>query len=338
MPRQSLIQDWLATVLADHRFQLDYLAGDASFRRYARVRLGEQRYMLMDAPPQKEDCAPFVQIDEFLAAHGVRVPKIVAQDIENGLLLLEDFGDTVLAQVLNSSTVNQYYHQAFKQLIALQQIAPSGAQQVAAIAPYSREKLLQELHLFDEWMLPSLGITIDAQVKNLLDSSYDWIVEHVLKQPQVIVHRDFHSRNLMVLTDDTELGVIDFQDAVIGADSYDLISLVRDAYVTWSDEQVTAWFADFYNLLPSTQKHQRTLEQFCLDCEVMAIQRHFKILGIFVRLNERDGKSGYLADLPRVMNYVRYELPRIPALAELNQWIVNDVLPRFEQKYGVAQA
>lgn len=333
MQREQLIDTWLNQVLPQQDFKINYLAGDASFRRYARITLSSQRYMLMDAPPEQEDCAPFVQIASYLSSYGARVPQIVAQDLTQGFLLLEDFGDQLLSTELNQSTVDQYYLQAFAQIIQLQSIAVD-----SQIFPqYSAEKLTDEMRLFDHWMLPALDITLSEAQQNMLNNSYAWILDNLKNQPQVIVHRDYHSRNLMVLDGEPVLGVIDFQDAVVGPDTYDFISIVRDAYVQWLPEQVAKWVDQFYGLLPESAKAGRSLEQFRLDAEVMSIQRHLKILGIFVRLFVRDGKSGYLKDLPRVMWYLRQELNNCPELAELQSFVENEVMPKFEQKYGTYQ-
>ena len=327
--REQLIQKWLEAVLTSNQFEMNFLAGDASFRRYARITLQDQTYMLMDAPPAKEDCAPFVNIDEFFAKSGVRVPRIVAKDLAQGLLLLEDFGDVVLSTLLTDETVDQYYAQSFKQLVALQQINGQGQLPI-----YSYEKLMTEMHLLTEWLLPSLNIHPTASQLQTIEQAFDFLAHAALNQPQVIVHRDFHSRNLMKIENEQELGVIDFQDAVIGADTYDLISITRDAYVQWNAERVYQWFQVFYDLLPKTAKQDRSFEQFKRDANLMAIQRHIKILGIFVRLFERDGKSGYLKDLPRVMWYLLEESQAYEELDALMQFVRDIVMPKFVEKYG----
>ncbi|WP_151958501.1 aminoglycoside phosphotransferase family protein [Acinetobacter junii] len=327
--REQLIQTWLEAVLKSDQFEINFLAGDASFRRYARVGLQNKTYMLMDAPPEKEDCVPFVTIDEFFDANGVRVPHIVVKDLEQGLLLLEDFGDVVLSTLLNDKTVDQYYAQSFKQLIELQQI--DGKSHLPA---YSYEKLMTEMRLLTEWMLPSLNIQPTEQQLETIEHAFDFLAIEATNQPQVIVHRDFHSRNLMKIENEQELGVIDFQDAVIGADTYDLISITRDAYVQWNAERVYEWFEVFYNLLPAKAKENRSFEQFKRDADLMAIQRHLKILGIFVRLFERDGKSGYLKDLPRVMWYLLEESQGYDELNDFMQFMREIVMPKFIAKYG----
>nr|WP_312822385.1 phosphotransferase [Acinetobacter oleivorans] len=327
--REQLIYTWLTSVLENDQFKIAFLAGDASFRRYARIQLQNKTYMLMDAPPEKEDCVPFVTIDEFFAGHGVRVPQIVAKDLAQGFLLLEDFGDVLLSTLLNDETVDKYYEQSFKQLIQLQSI--DGTNQFPA---YSYDKLMSEMQLLTDWMLPSLTIQPTAEQKKTIDDAFNFLARAAVAQPQVIVHRDFHSRNLMKIENELELGVIDFQDAVIGADTYDLISITRDAYVQWNAEHVYQWFRTFYDLLPESAKQNRSFEQFKRDADLMAIQRHIKILGIFVRLFERDGKSGYLKDLPRVMWYLLEESRGYAELEEFMVFMNNIVMPKFIEKYG----
>ena len=327
--REQTIQTWITSVLNSDQFQINFLAGDASFRRYARISLNNKTFMLMDAPPEKEDCRPFVSIDEFFDKNGVRVPHIVAKDLEQGFLLIEDFGDVLLSTLLNDQTVDAHYEQSFKQLIQLQTI--DGVDHFPA---YTYDKLISEMTLLTDWLLPSLQIQPTEAEQALIKRTFAILANAALSQPQVIVHRDFHSRNLMILKDETEQGVIDFQDAVIGADTYDLISITRDAYVQWNPERVYTWFKVFYDLLPNSAKEGRDFEQFKQDADLMAIQRHIKILGIFVRLFERDGKSGYLKDLPRVMWYLLEESKPYAELQPFMNFIHAKVLPKFEDKFG----
>lgn len=327
--RELLIQSWVASVLQSDQSQIHFLAGDASFRRYARITLNNKTFMLMDAPPDKEDCGPFVAIDEFFDQHGVRVPHIIAKDLENGFLLLEDFGDVVLSTLLTEQTVDFHYAQSFQQLVQLQRI--DGKNQ---LPPYSYEKLISEMELLTDWLLPSLDIQLTQDENGLIKRTFAILANAAVAQPQVIVHRDFHSRNLMAIEGETVQGIIDFQDAVIGADTYDLISITRDAYVQWNAERVYSWFKTFYTLLPESSKQDRDFEQFKKDADLMAIQRHIKILGIFVRLFERDGKSGYLKDLPRVMWYLLEESKPYTELAPFITFIKTRVLDKFEQKFG----
>ena len=328
--REQLIQTWITSVLGSDQFETHFLAGDASFRRYARIKLNNKTCMLMDAPPEKEDCGPFVTIDEFFAAHGVRVPKIVAKDLTQGFLLLEDFGDVLLSTLLNDQTVDDYYAQCFKQLIQLQDIDGT-----AHFPEYSYDKLISEMELLTDWLLPALQIQPSAEESALIKRTFAILANAAVAQPQVIVHRDFHSRNLMKIAGEQELGVIDFQDAVIGAYTYDLISITRDAYVQWNADRVYRWFKMFYELLPEATTQNRSFEQFKREADLMAIQRHIKILGIFVRLFERDGKSGYLKDLPRVMWYLLQESQGYAELEAFIQFIQQRVMPKFVEKYGV---
>ncbi|MPN00198.1 N-acetylmuramate/N-acetylglucosamine kinase [bioreactor metagenome] len=231
--------------------------------------------------------------------------------------------------MLNEQTVDAYYAQSFKQLIQLQAIDGTNH-----FPNYSYEKLISEMELLTDWMLPSLQIQPTAEESALIKRTFAILANAALAQPQVIVHRDFHSRNLMKIAGETDLGVIDFQDAVIGADTYDLISITRDAYVQWNADRVYTWFKTFYDLLPESAKQDRDFEQFKKDADMMAIQRHIKILGIFVRLFERDGKSGYLKDLPRVMWYLLEESKPYTELQPFMQFIEARVMPKFEAKYG----
>ncbi|TCB51406.1 phosphotransferase [Acinetobacter sp. ANC 4779] len=327
--REQIIYTWITSVLDSDQFEINFLPGDASFRRYARIKLNNKTFMLMDAPPEKEDCVPFVTIDQFFDSQGVRVPHIVAKDLQQGFLLLEDFGDILLSTLLNDDTVDAYYAQSFKQLIELQAI--DGTEHFPA---YSYEKLISEMELLTGWMLPSLNIQPTQDEQALIKRTFAILANAALAQPQVIVHRDFHSRNLMKIEGETDLGVIDFQDAVIGADTYDLISITRDAYVQWNADQVYQWFRVFYDLLPETAKQDRDFEQFKKDADMVAIQRHLKILGIFVRLFERDGKTGYLKDLPRVMWYLLEESKNYAELQPFMQFIQAKVMPKFAAKYG----
>lgn len=327
--REQTIQTWITSVLNSDQFQINFLAGDASFRRYARISLNNKTFMLMDAPPEKEDCRPFVSIDEFFDKNRVRVPHIVAKDLEQGFLLIEDFGDVLLSTLLNDQTVDAHYEQSFKQLIQLQSIDG-----IDHFPVYAYDKLISEMTLLTDWLLPSLQIQPTEAEQALIKRTFAILANAALSQPQVIVHRDFHSRNLMIIKDETEQGVIDFQDAVIGADTYDLISITRDAYVQWNPERVYTWFKVFYDLLPNSAKEGRDFEQFKQDADLMAIQRHIKILGIFVRLFERDGKSGYLKDLPRVMWYLLEESKPYAELQPFMNFIYAKVLPKFEDKFG----
>lgn len=351
--REQVLSEWVKQQLNDLKLTIHPLAGDASFRRYARIlstHNGQPKsYMLMDAPTDKEDSQPFVDIASWFAAHQVRVPHIVAQDLKQGFILLEDFGDTLLSQVLNADTADHYYQQAMDQLLSLQQL-PTKVDLTQAsqtqnhqnknhqIPAYDAQKLIAEMTLFDEWFVTQyLDIQLTEQEKQLLKNAYQMLASAALAQPQVVVHRDYHCRNLMVLdssnsNDDKRLGVIDFQDAVVGAYTYDLISILRDAYVQWPKHKVQEWLQYFWQHLPTEQTRGKTITDFSREFDLMAAQRHLKVLGIFIRLNLRDGKTGYMKDLPLVLHYLLNELQDYPEFTEFNQFLHQRVLPAFLQR------
>lgn len=330
--RELALQQWVITQLNDPQLQINHLPGDASFRRYARIQSQNKSYMLMDAPPEKENSLPFVNIDHFFDEHGVKVPHIVAEDLEQGFILLEDFGDTLLSTVLNDETADQYYTQAMKQLIELQKLPTD----TGLIPAYDFAKLHQEMSLFDQWFLPFLDIDLNEQEQALLQDTYTLLANTAVAQPQVIVHRDYHCRNLMVLDDNPNLGIIDFQDAVVGAYTYDLISILRDAYVSWPANKIKQWVAEFWQQLPVEQTANKTLADFEREFDFMAAQRHLKILGIFIRLNIRDGKIGYMKDIPLVFWYLVQELTAYPELHAFAQLLNDKIKPAFLQKFPSA--
>ena len=341
--REHLLSEWVKQQLNDSQLSIHPLPGDASFRRYARI-LSQQdgckkSYMLMDAPPEQEDSQPFVDIASWFDAHGVRVPHIVAQDLKQGFILLEDFGDTLLSQVLNDQTADQYYQQAMDQLLQLQQL-PTQDNQIPA---YDAQKLVVEMNLFDDWFVTQyLNVQLNDQEKQLLKTTYELLAKTALEQPQVVVHRDYHCRNLMVLdnekTNDSRLGVIDFQDAVVGAYTYDLISILRDAYVQWPEHKVQEWMQYFWQHLPTHQTSGKTINDFKREFDFMAAQRHLKVLGIFIRLNLRDGKTGYMKDLPLVLHYLLHEVQGYPELQDFSQFLQQRILPAFIEKQPQTKA
>lgn len=342
LPREQALTNWVQQQLNDTELTIHPLAGDASFRRYARIHSKATTYMLMDAPPDKEDSQPFVAIDQWLDRHGVRVPHIIAKDLTQGFILLEDFGDTLLSQVLNDDTVDQYYRQAMDQLLQLQQLPNNDPAQ--PLPAYDVDKLTQEMSLFDHWFVEKyLNIELTPNEQQLIKHTYALLANTAVIQPQVVVHRDYHSRNLMVLeaganTGIHELGVIDFQDAVVGAYTYDLISILRDAYVQWPAQRVQTWMQYFWQHLPADQTTDKTLTDFAREFDFMAAQRHLKVLGIFIRLNLRDGKTGYMKDLPLVFHYLLQEIKQYPELKAFDAFLQQRVLPAFLQKQPESQA
>lgn len=315
-PRLAQLAEWLsglqtpATIAASLR----PASADASFRRYFRVDTPEgQSLIVMDAPPPQEDVRPFVKVAELFSATGVSVPAILAKDTERGFLLLSDLGSTTYLQQLNPDTAHKLYIDAIDALILLQ------VQSRAGVLPvYDRELLHRELMLFPDWYITRhLKATLtDAQSADL-NRVFDVLLANNLAQAPVYVHRDYHSRNLMVMNKGNP-GILDFQDAVYGPITYDLVSLLRDAYIQWDEELVLDWVIRYWERarragLPVSHD----VDAFYRDFEFMGLQRHLKVLGIFARLYHRDGKDGYLNDMPMVMDYTRKTAYRYKEFAPL---------------------
>lgn len=303
--------------LSDNEIRYQAIApasADASFRRYFRITEGEQSFIVMDAPPEKEDCQPFIGIARLLLGYGLNVPQILQQDLEQGFLLLSDLGDTVFLSVLNNDSVDALYKSAMDSILLMQD------QPLPDLPAYDETLLRNELNLFPDWYLAKhLGITLTPQQQQVLEDNFRRLIDNALQQPQVCVHRDFHSRNLMINPDDpSRPGVIDFQDAVIGAASYDLVSLLKDCYISWSREKVEAWVQYFYTQATARGILQDvSYEDFLRGFDLMGLQRHIKVAGIFSRLKHRDGKTGYMKDIPRTMDYVYEVLSLYPEFKPL---------------------
>ncbi|KAA0929580.1 phosphotransferase [Psychrobacter sp. ANT_H56B] len=350
--RQESLECWLKQVFENQTFTLESLPGDASARRYHRIQLVAggtddttkiARYIVMDSADEQDAMQQFINVAK-LMSQAINVPTLIAQDVTKGFLVLQDFGAVEFAHLLVGATpaqVSDYYQSAMQTLVALQQIPVELAKSQHQLPDYDAAMLNREMDLFSDWFIPHIGVTLDVTLWENLKSA---LIEEILLQPQVIVHRDYHSRNLMQdQADNTRLGVIDFQDAVIGAHSYDLVSLLRDAYVEWSEAQVTQWIYDFWQL----QKQAGLLtadsaEQLESQVNIMGVQRHLKVLGIFIRLYERDGKSRYLADIPKVMRDFLFELEWLSTkgsarlqqvVLPFNQWILDTVLPAYQTKF-----
>lgn len=299
MDRHTQLQQWLESLAANTYTDLQTASADASFRQYFRVtnKQDKKTYIVMDAPPEKEDCYPFVQVTELIRSAGVNAPNIIAIDIKQGFLLLDDLGNKPYLQYLNENTAEDLYIDAIDALVKMQTID--------AMLPAYDEKLLQtEMDLFETWYLNRhLGIELSKTQKAVLQSVFKSLIENAEEQPQVFVHRDYHSRNLMV-TDSNNPGVIDYQDAVMGPITYDLVSLFKDCYIEWPREKVEHWLDLYLARITPTHLIDRVTLMRWFD--LMGLQRHLKVLGIFARLNYRDGKAQYLDDLPLTLKYVLY--------------------------------
>ena len=323
MHRQQDIQTWLAKIFPGSKITLAAASADASFRRYFRFALedGTTR-IVMDAPPQHEDIGPWLSVQKDLHAAGVHVPNVEAQDLQQGFLLISDLGTTTYLDVLSEASANTLYTEALSALVAIQKI-----QRPEKLPAYDAALLRRELELFPEWFLRKhhqLTLSDDEQSK--LSALFDRIIARNLAETQVFVHRDFHSRNLMLSSPNP--GVIDFQDAVWGPLSYDAVSLLKDAYIQWDEAQTLDWLIRYWERAKAAGVNMPVdFAEFFANCEWMGVQRHLKILGIFARLFHRDGKDGYLKELPRVMGYLRKACARYAELRPLWQ-----LLDRVEQR------
>lgn len=303
MQRRARLETWLASVLPERNIELSVASADASFRRYFRVNATENAPSLiaMDAPPEHEDCRPWLAIAKLFAATGVHVPQIIAENLDEGFILMSDLGNTTYLQALTPENAPSLYADALGSLIAIQQASRPGV-----VPEYSREMLEREMRLFDEWYIGRhLGVKLDEAGRSALEKVYRRVLEVNLAEPRVFVHRDYHSRNLMKL-DAGNPGIIDFQDAVYGPISYDLVSLLKDAYIHWEepfelDMLIRYWEAARQLGLPV----RADFPDFHRDYEWMGVQRHLKVMGIFARLAHRDGKTGYLNDIPVVRTHLR---------------------------------
>ncbi len=296
--RLQQLNHWLRE-LGYHDYDIAPASADASFRRYFRVQHQGQSFIVMDAPPQQESTAPFIQVAELLADAGLNVPRIQARDIEQGYLQLTDLGSRMYLAELDENTVEQYYGDAMAALLRLQQHSDG------RLPPYNKALLMQEMQLFPDWYLRRhLDITLSDKQQQALQQGFELLAESALAQPQVIVHRDYHSRNLMLT--EPNPGVLDFQDAVFGPVTYDLVSLLRDCYIAWPRARVEQWLQHYYQQARNAGIIGKdvSVTQFQRWFDWMGVQRHLKATGIFARLNYRDGKPGYLADIPRTMQYV----------------------------------
>jgi aminoglycoside/choline kinase family phosphotransferase len=321
--RLEQLQAWLAARLAPGEFTITPASADASFRRYFRVTAGGRTWIAMDAPPPREDCRPFVRVAALLRDAGVNAPRIEAQDVERGFLLLTDFGDKTYLAVLDETNANRLFGDAITALLKWQLASREGE-----LPPYDEALLARECGLFPQWYVARhLGATLTAAQQGTLSEMIALIVARAAAQPAVYVHRDYMPRNLMVT--DPNPGVIDFQDAVHGPITYDMVSLVRDAFVSWEEERVIDWAVRYWERARRADLPvDADFGEFYRDFEWMGLQRHLKVLGIFARIHYRDGKHGYLEDTPRFLRYARSVSERYRELAPLARLL--DELARLE--------
>lgn len=332
--RLQLLQQWLAEVLGAADFDIRPASADASFRRYFRVTRGSDSWIAMDAPPDKEDMEPYVRVASMLVAVGVNAPRVLHQNSAQGFLLNSDLGArTYLQELENGGNVEALYGDAMNALLRIQ---GGGDEHARTLPKYDEALLRREMSLFPEWFCARhLSMEIGAEETAGLERIFDVLVRAALEQPRVFVHRDYHSRNLMV-TDGARLGpnpgILDFQDAVHGPITYDLVSLLRDCYVAWPGEQVRGWVASYYRQARSLGLTEHADEAtFQRWFDLMGVQRHLKAIGIFARLWHRDGKPGYLKDIPRTLAYVSAVCAEHGELRFLGTWIGERLAPALAQ-------
>ena len=329
--RKEQLSQWVLSVISDREetataMPLQSIGGDAGFRHYYRVQSPEGTLVAVDAPVATEDSHTFVRIAQAWRQGGVLVPEVKAVDYDHGFMLQEDFGDTPLQTVLNQTTADDYYQQAFTTLETIQQQSPTG------LPAYDEALLSFELSIYPEWFLEGL-LGLDNEIPDL-QPLFSHLVDEILKQPVGTVHRDYHSRNLMV-TEQNTLGVIDFQGALHGSLLYDLASLLKDCYVRWSEKQINTWLQSFTE--HHAQLKQYDFEQIRYWFDLTGLQRHLKCLGIFARLWLRDGKPGYMADIPRTFDYVLETCRRYPNLQHHANWLEQQIQPVLMQRLKEVQ-
>ncbi|WP_166263419.1 aminoglycoside phosphotransferase family protein [Marinobacter caseinilyticus] len=329
--RLQALTRWIHQHPGFDQAQLAPVSGDASFRRYFRATgltgTDASSVIAMDAPPAHEDCRPFVAIARHWRNQGVSVPDILAQDLEQGFLLLEDFGDDLMLGQLTAQNADAIYRHAMAELCRIQHIQDHPD---CPLPPYDTALLDREMALFPDWLITQqLGIELSSHDHCMLDSVFSFLRESALAQPEVTVHRDYHSRNLLMRPGNPVPGVIDFQDAVKGPVTYDLVSLLKDCYVRWPEERRGQWLEHYRTISREAGLHHADPDTFRQWFELMGMQRHLKAAGIFARLAIRDGKTGYLADIPRTVQYLVEASERQAALRHFHGWLVSVVVPRL---------
>ncbi|MCO7626468.1 phosphotransferase [Pseudomonas fluorescens] len=318
------LDEQLAILFADQGWgavppaTLTAASSDASFRRYFRWEGEGRSFVVMDAPPPQENCKPFVDIAFLLAKSGINVPKIYAEDLERGFLLLNDLGNKTYLDVIDGENADVLFSDALKALLAFQQLP-----MVAPLPSYDVALLRRELELFPEWYVKrELGIEFDAAQQQQWQAVSDLLIDSALAQPKVLVHRDYMPRNLML--SEPNPGVLDFQDAVYGPVTYDVTCLFKDAFLSWPEERVRGWLESYWQQASALDiPVQADFEDFLRASDLMGVQRHLKVIGIFARICHRDGKPRYLGDVPRFFAYIEAVIARRPELADLQALLAS---------------
>ena len=327
--RQNALNEWLTSTQGITGYHLAPLAGDASVRRYFRLTASHTNYVVMDAPPEQENLASWIRISGILEQHGIHTPKIIAMDLKQGFALIEDLGDTLLATNLTKDNTEPRYQAALKTLIQLQQCPTNNPE----LPLFNDDHMLKEMQLFNTWFLKGfLDIELNSRATKQLHELFVTLMKHITAQPQCLIHRDYHSRNLLILNEQhhLEIGVIDFQDAMQGPFTYDLVSLIKDCYLYWPEDTQNAWVTDCYHQLPN--RSGWSLSEYQHGVDWCGLQRHLKVLGIFSRLHLRDHKSTYLKHVPLILRYMTSCLTQYEPLHSLYDLIEKHVTPTVKQK------
>ncbi len=326
--RYNALQNWLTDTLSTSTFNLRPASEDASFRTYHRLFLKNKTFIVMDAPPEHEDCKSFIKITKKLHACNVNAPAIHNVNIEQGFLLLSDLGDNLYLDALSDSSIYDLYSDAISSLVDIQNLA-----NVGGLNDYDAILFRDETNLFTVWLVEKhLQIELNENQKKDLDKLFSLLISNAEQQPKVFVHRDFHSRNLMA-TKENNPGIIDYQDAVYGPISYDLVSLLKDCYIKWPQEEINKWI-DFYINKRNEEKSKLKInrDEFLKWFDLMGVQRHLKASGIFARLSHRDGKHNFLKDIPRTLSYILDLKETYKELLPICIMIEEMVLPKLEKK------
>ena len=316
--RQTMAINWIAKMTNCSDTKLLPLAGDASFRRYFRAQCGGQNYVLMDAPLGQEDPALFNTITLQLEQQNIPVPHIYHADLEQGFLLLEDFGDTLYLDYVDETNADTLYHKAIDTLLEIQAI------DAKELPRFSSDLLLEEMHLFTDWYCKEhCHVTFTSKQTRIIENTFTKLIDNAIAQPQTFVHRDYHSRNLLFIESTKTLGVIDYQDAVYGPLTYDLVSLLKDCYICWPQQRVLNWMNYFLTHSNICINASFSDKQFKCWFDLMGVQRHLKASGIFARLYHRDGKAGYIKDIPNTLGYITTCLADYPDYADFRNILIN---------------
>ncbi|UAA39555.1 phosphotransferase [Paraneptunicella aestuarii] len=324
-PRQSALLQWLSSLPEIFPQDFHMISGDASFRRYFRFQSQGGSFIGVDAPPDKEKNHEFVALAREYRTNNVPVPQVLHSNMDLGFLMLQDFGDCLFSQRIETEDPTHWYQQALSHLPAVQKVRATAGEPLPA---FDQELLANEYSLFNDWLLQThLNLTLTDSEWKVIHEAQAFLSEVFLSQPQVGVHRDYHSRNLMILPDDS-IGIIDFQDAVTGPITYDAVSLLRDCYVVWPIEFVMGQLQELH--VAHYAEHDWETFKHWFDCTGM--QRHIKASGIFARLCHRDGKTGYLNDIPRTLQYLVTVGRTIQECTEFAELVANKILPAVEAK------